>query len=122
MKRDTFHVYFSSSARVIGLYAHGSLLARGRSSARTTYFPVWPQLREIFFVGKLGLAPPKISLIYAPELNLTLHSILLLDKRLGNVHWRKLRSNGGHFGAYWGRGEAGDESFLILVGHLFAAN
>ena len=25
----------------IGLCAHGSLLARGRSSARTTYFPVW---------------------------------------------------------------------------------
>ena len=29
------------SARLIGRCAHGSWLARGRSSARTTYFPVW---------------------------------------------------------------------------------
>ena len=40
MKWDTFQVQFSNSARVIGLCAHGSLLARGRSSACTTYFSV----------------------------------------------------------------------------------
>ena len=33
--------YFSNSARLIGRCAHGNLFARGRSSARTTYFPVW---------------------------------------------------------------------------------
>ena len=30
-----------SSARLIGRCAHGSLLVHGRSSARTTYSPVW---------------------------------------------------------------------------------
>ena len=43
MKWATFQVYFSNSARVIGYCAHSSLLVRGRSSARTTYFPVWAQ-------------------------------------------------------------------------------
>ena len=36
-----FQVYFLNSARFIGRCAHGILLARGRSSACTTYFPVW---------------------------------------------------------------------------------
>ena len=38
-----FQAYFSNSARLIGRCAHGSLFACGRSSARTTYFPVWVQ-------------------------------------------------------------------------------
>ena len=38
MKWDIFQEYFSNSARFIGRCAHGSVLARGRSSARTTYF------------------------------------------------------------------------------------
>ena len=41
MKRDTFQVYSSNSALIIGLCTHGSLLACGRFSVRTTYFPVW---------------------------------------------------------------------------------
>ena len=41
MKWFIFQAYFSNSARLIGCCAHGSLLARGRSSVRTTYFPVW---------------------------------------------------------------------------------
>ena len=41
MKWVIFQVHFSNSARFIGRCAHGSLLARGRSSARTTYFPLW---------------------------------------------------------------------------------
>ena len=41
MKWRIFQAYFSNSARLIGRCAHGSFLARGRSSVRTTYFPVW---------------------------------------------------------------------------------
>ena len=36
-----FQVYFSNSACFIGCCMHGSLLVHGRSSACTTYFPVW---------------------------------------------------------------------------------
>ena len=41
MKWNIFQIHFSNSTRLIRRCAHGSLLARGRSSARTTYFPVW---------------------------------------------------------------------------------
>ena len=36
-----FSSMFSNSARLIDSCAHGNTFARGRSFARTTYFPVW---------------------------------------------------------------------------------
>ena len=44
MKWDISQVDFQNSARFSGRFAHGSLLARGRSSAHTTYFPVWKEI------------------------------------------------------------------------------
>ena len=47
MKWARFQVYFSNSVCVIGPFAHASLLARGRSSASTTYYPLWATDAEI---------------------------------------------------------------------------
>ena len=54
MKWFIFQVYFSSSARLIGRCTHGSLLARGRSSVRITYFPVWVKISS----ESMYLIPP----------------------------------------------------------------
>ena len=48
-----FQMYFSNSARLIGRCARGSLLACGRSSAHTTYFPFWCLLCTGFISGLL---------------------------------------------------------------------
>ena len=43
-----------------------TICASQRGNARKAFSVGKFGLREVFFVGKLGLAPPKISLIYAP--------------------------------------------------------
>ena len=48
-------VYFSNFARLIRRCAHGNVLAIRRSSARTTYFPVWQLEATIMGVVDLFL-------------------------------------------------------------------
>ena len=77
MKRYIFQVYLSNYARLIGRCAQGSLLARGRSSACTTCFPVWPPA----LAGKAGILFLDDKLSYRE---------IVANNRLFNITWDRL--------------------------------
>ena len=78
VKWHIFQAYFSNSAHLIGRCAHSSLFARGRSSARTTCFPVWPMEREnISRPLSLWIRPLSIKIYLLPRVIRTPSSIAL---------------------------------------------
>ena len=71
-----FPLYFPNFVRMVGRCAHGSLIVRGSSSARTTHFSVWmkPIIQEPTLVSaslgaqKMTFQPPgsyKSRFVYA---------------------------------------------------------
>ena len=89
MKWHIFKAYFSYSARFTDRCAHGSLLARGRSSALTTYFPVW------CYITTLNLYCPVLR---EPQIDCTLLSENI--NRTAHVSNPKCKSASGSFNRY----------------------